>query len=338
MTTMNHSLPRSILRLALPARWLVAASVTASFTGIFLSPAWNRSTLRAETLVSATLAEDASSAKGFLNANDTVAWIGSGFTERMQQSNWIDLVLTVADPSLKFRNIGWSGDTVFGDARGVFGGREDGFKRLLGDLDKAKASVALVCYGENECREGAAGLAGFEAGYRKLLQQLADRKLRVALILPRLFEEASVPNAKLWNEHLRAYNATTRKIASELELPVLDLEKLHVEKKLTSDGIYWTPEGYRLAGLELAQQLGLTIPDSWRKQFDETPNAATLANYRDLIRQKNEWFFHYHRPQNETYLFLFRKHEQGNNAAELERITPEIQALEERIREALSTR
>lgn len=334
MTTMNHPLPHSPDRSTKIARFLVSACIA----GTFLLPAWYPPTARAEAIAASANEEETHSAKGFLKANDTVAWIGSGFTERMQQSNWIDLVFTAADPSLKFRNIGWSGDTVFGDARGVFGGREDGFKRLLGDLDKAKASVALVCYGENECREGAAGLAAFEAGYRKLLQQLADRKLRVALILPRLFEEASVPNARLWNEHLRAYNATTRKIASELKLPVLDLEKLHVEKKLTSDGIYWTPEGYRLAGLELAQQLGLTIPDSWRKQFDETPNAATLANYRDLIRQKNEWFFHYHRPQNETYLFLFRKHEQGNNAAELERITPEIQALEQRIREALSNR
>jgi lysophospholipase L1-like esterase len=331
---MNHPLLRSIPRIACLSRLLVAASAA----GTFLSPSWNPSFLIAETIVSAESLEDSSSAKGFLNANDTVAWIGSGFTERMQQSNWIDLVLTAADPSLKFRNVGWSGDTVFGDARGVFGGREDGFKRLLGDLDKAKASVAFVCYGENECREGAAGLTAFEAGYRKLLDQLAERKVRVALILPRLFEEASVPNAKYWNGHLQAYNATTRKIAAELKLPVLDLEKLHLEKKLTSDGIYWTAEGYRLAGLEMAQQLGLSIPDTWRRQFVETPDAATLANYRDLIRQKNEWFFHYHRPQNETYLFLFRKHEQGNNAAELERITPEIQALEERIREALSTR
>lgn len=283
-------------------------------------------------------AQDAVAAKSFLQANDTVAWIGSGFTERMQQSNWIDLVLTAADPSLKFRNIGWSGDTVFGDARGVFGGREDGFKRLLGDLDKAKATAAIVCYGENECREGAAGLEAFENGYRKLLQQLADRKLRVALVLPRLFEESAVPNAKYWNGQLHTYNTATRRIAAELKLPVIDLEKFHAGKKLTSDGIYWTPDGYRLAGIEMAQQLGLTIPDSWRRQFEETPNAATLANYRDLIRQKNEWFFHYHRPQNETYLFLFRKHEQGNNAAELEQITPEIAALEDRIRQTLSPR
>ncbi len=30
-------------------------------------------------------------------------------------------------------------------------------------------------------------------------------------------------------------------------------------------------------------------------------------------------YFHCYRPQNETYLFGFRKHEQGNNAGEVER-------------------
>ncbi len=271
----------------------------------------------------------------FLKRDDTVAWIGSGFTERMQHSNWIDLVLTAAEPSLKFRNIGWSGDTVFGDARGVFGGREDGFKRLLGDLDKTGATTAIVCYGENECREGEAGLAEFEAGYRRLLKELKDRNLRVALILPRKFEKDAVPNSDHWNVELSRYNQKTRDIASELELPVVDLENFEAGKKVTTDGIYWSEDGYRLVGLEIADQLGLPLSDPWKKQIQETPNVATLANYRDLIRQKNEWFFHFHRPQNETYLFLFRKHEQGNNAAELERILPEIEKLEGRIREAI---
>lgn len=275
------------------------------------------------------------SSAGFLQDNDTVAWIGSGFTERMQQSNWVDLVLSAANPSLKFRNIGWSGDTVFGDARGVFGGREDGFKRLVGDLDKAHASAALVCYGENECRAGEAGLEEFEAGYRRLLKNLSDRNIRVALILPRKFEGKSVPNAELWNKNLAAYNARTKSIAADLKLPVLDLENFKTADTLTTDGIYWSDEGYRQAGIELTKQLGLKLPEFWNKVIVESPESGPLANYRDLIRQKNEWFFHFHRPQNETYLFLFRKHEQGNNAAELENILPTIEKLEGEIREVL---
>lgn len=271
----------------------------------------------------------------FLQNNDTVAWIGAGFTERMQQSNWIDLVLSAANPTLKFRNIGWSGDTVFGDARGVFGGREDGFKRLVGDLDKAHANKAIVCYGDNECRAGEEGLEEFEKGYRRLLKELADRNIQVAVILPRKFETKLVPNAELWNKNLAKYNDRTKAIAAELNLPVIDLENFKTNEELTTDGIYWSDEGYRQAGFELAKQLGLELPTFWNKLISETPESGPLASYRDLIRQKNEWFFHFHRPQNETYLFLFRKHEQGNNAAELEQILPTIEKLEGQISEAL---
>lgn len=286
-------------------------------------------------LTTTACAAEATKAQGFLHNNDTVAWIGSGFTERMQQSNWIDLVLTAGNPTLKFRNIGWSGDTVFGDARGVFGGREDGFKRLVGDLDKAHATTAFVCYGENECREGEAGLPEFEKGYRRLLKELSDRNIRVAVILPRKFETELVPYAELWNKNLTAYNNRTKAIAAELKLPVIDLENFKSNEKLTTDGIYWSEEGYRQAGLEIAKQLGLELPKFWGDMITKTPESGPLASYRDLIRKKNEWFFHFHRPQNETYLFLFRKHEQGNNAAELEQILPHIEKLEGEIKEAL---
>ena len=44
-------------------------------------------------------------------------------------------------------------------------------------------------------------------------------------------------------------------------------------------------------------------------------------------------FFHRYRPQNETYLFLFRKHEQGNNAAEIPQFDPIVEDLEKQIQQ-----
>ena len=49
------------------------------------------------------------------------------------------------------------------------------------------------------------------------------------------------------------------------------------------------------------------------------------------IAKKNELYFHRWRPQNITYLFGFRKHEQGNNAADIARFDPFIRESEERI-------
>ncbi len=52
---------------------------------------------------------------------------------------------------------------------------------------------------------------------------------------------------------------------------------------------------------------------------------------RKLIVKKNELFFHRFRPQNHTYLFGFRRHEQGNNAVEIPEFDPLIAELEEEI-------
>jgi putative heme-binding domain-containing protein len=52
---------------------------------------------------------------------------------------------------------------------------------------------------------------------------------------------------------------------------------------------------------------------------------------RQAIVKKNELFFHRYRPQNNTYLFLFRKHEQGQNAREIPEFDPLIAQQEQKI-------
>ena len=46
-------------------------------------------------------------------------------------------------------------------------------------------------------------------------------------------------------------------------------------------------------------------------------NAHFIYSIYILVVEKDALFMHRYRPQNETYLFLFRKHEQGNNAPEV---------------------
>jgi hypothetical protein len=53
----------------------------------------------------------------------------------------------------------------------------------------------------------------------------------------------------------------------------------------------------------------------------------------EAIIAKNELYFHRWRPQNVTYLFGFRKHEQGNNAREIPQFDPLVAAKEKEIAE-----
>ena len=56
-----------------------------------------------------------------------------------------------------------------------------------------------------------------------------------------------------------------------------------------------------------------------------------MERLRVLIVEKNRLFFYRWRPQNETYLHGFRKHEQGNNAKEIPMFDPLIEAEEKKI-------
>jgi putative membrane-bound dehydrogenase-like protein len=65
--------------------------------------------------------------------------------------------------------------------------------------------------------------------------------------------------------------------------------------------------------------------------FDRGPAFEQAEELRQTIRKKNELFFHRWRPQNNTYLFLFRKHEQGQNAKEIPQFDPLIEEQEKKI-------
>ena len=73
--------------------------------------------------------------------------------------------------------------------------------------------------------------------------------------------------------------------------------------------------------------------DAWRvgvviRQGPEFDQSEAL---RSIINAKNELCFYRWRPQNETYLFGFRKHEQGRNAREIAEFDPLVAAKEAEI-------
>ncbi|MDP7293281.1 MAG: GDSL-type esterase/lipase family protein, partial [Verrucomicrobiota bacterium] len=65
--------------------------------------------------------------------------------------------------------------------------------------------------------------------------------------------------------------------------------------------------------------------------IDAGPDIDQAEEIRRLIREKNELFFHRSRPQNQAYLWGFRKHEQGNNFREVPMFDPLIRQKEEEI-------
>jgi len=253
-----------------------------------------------------------------LRPDDRLALLGGTFIERMQTSGALEAELQCRRPDwhLKVRNIGWSGDDVHGIARKRFDSPEDGFQRLLQDVQTADPTVVLVAYGFSEASDGAEAVKRFEPGLRRLIAELKQQQRRIVLMTPLPMPGFRVENYGRWVAQCRK---TVAAVAAETNVEVLSPAWKPSSDQLTEDQLLPSEQGYA----DLAESMA----DSLVGPADCEPT----LELKQLIAAKNQLFFHRYRPQNETYLLLFRKHEQGNNAVEIPQFDPLIQQADEKI-------
>ena len=371
----------------------------------------------------AILAAHASADAFELNNGDRVVLVGATLIEREQRYGYWEAALTSRwpDRDITFRNLGWSGDNVWGDARAGFGTRADGFKLLKDHVLSLNPTVIIVAYGGNESFDGEAGLPKFVDGLNVLLDALAPAKARIVLLAPLRLEDLGrpLPDPAPENANLRLYTDALRAVAEKRGLTFADMNDLLGDGPkavpLTDDGMHLTGAGYWRSAFALERSLGLPKPtwrveanvaketttaqgvrldkiDVARMRFQATDDAlppaaptdgaarpapasrvlrfvgvekgkytlhidgkpiATAAaedwakgvtidhgpefdqaeQLRQAIVAKNRLYFYRWRPANETYLFGFRKAEQGKNAVEIPEFDPLVVKKEEEIAE-----
>ena len=268
-----------------------------------------------------------------LKSGDTVALLGNTFFERERQYGQIETLLTAAlpDTDLKVRNLGWSGDSVFGHARSYFGPPQEGLDRLKADLKMIKPTVVILNYGASAAFEGEAGLAGFIEGYGKLIDLVESAiDARLVLMSPPPCETlgAPLPDMTPQNQRLKLYSDAIGQLAAERTLVFADLftelggGNWGEHPQLTENGVHFTDAGYARIAPSVLASLGIQAPQL---------SAEHAESLRNAIIEKSTLFFQRWRPQNETYLRGFRKHEQGQNAKEIPLFDPLIAEKEKEI-------
>jgi lysophospholipase L1-like esterase len=355
---------------------------------------------------SALLSNTESGSRLPLQDGDRIVLVGGTLIEREQKYGYWETALTLAYPelNLQFRNLGWSGDTVFGEARARFGPPAEGYKLLQDQLRAAKPTVLLIAYGGNEAFDGQPGLARFRTGLIHLLDDVAPLHARTVLLAP-------VPPARSpleIKEQTLAYREVTQSVAQERRLAFADLLRTPdgvpaaPPAAWSDDGIHFNERGYRDSAKNFCQifssddeskrpviTLTATLTPKGKKSTERFEVAASSAlavrpvqvvikglapgryRLRDMsqpdasdsldeatssewakgvvrrficpdfrfeqlraeIIAKNVHYFNRYRPQNETYLFGFRKHEQGQNAREVPLFDKLVLEAEKRIAE-----
>jgi lysophospholipase L1-like esterase len=260
---------------------------------------------------------------------DRLVLIGNTVLEREQRYGSFEprLALALGETKVSVRNLAWSGDTVFGHARSYFGPPEEGLQRMATHLEMLKPTVVILCYGSELAFERLGGLPEFLSGYRSLIEMIRAKSpgVRIIITTPPPLETLPppLPDLAMENKNLSSLRDALRKFAGMQNAFFVDWFELmgglpkpgSTAKPLTENGVHYTREGYEKLSAKLIEGLGMKMPDA--------PSPA-LENLRRAVIAKDTLFFNRWRPHNETYLFGFRKHEQGQNAKEIPMFDPLI--------------
>jgi lysophospholipase L1-like esterase len=299
---------------------------------------------------------------------DRVVFLGGTFIEREGNYGYLETALTTAwpDRTIVFRNLGWSGDTVWAESRGSFDPPAEGYKRTIALITELKPTVIFLAYGANESFAGEPGLAPFIKQYEKLCDDLKPTNARLVFLTPPPFERPSpaLPDVSQHNGNLSKYVAAIRELAQRRSGRLVDLfAQVAAQDEIvandasrpsrmaySSDGVTLNPAGYLNLARLLANDLQLPTPRDPNcglpglvrdlktvTHRDSTVSLTPTEQLRLKVVEKNGLFFHRWRPQNITYLTGFRKHEQGNNAVEIAQFDRLIEKAESEIASLLKS-
>jgi putative heme-binding domain-containing protein len=287
---------------------------------------------------------------------DRVLFLGDTLLEREGTYGYLETRMVEQFPDRKFtvRNLAFSADTPLGWSRASFDPAAKGFERLKEQLALVKPTVVFLGYGmaaslqemtdrsqdwtlnRDPARYGAEPMSA--ARFKKELAHCMDAivevsgkdtKVRFVLLSPIQHqdlrkERPGLPDPTEHNNLIEQYSKAIEELAKEREARFVKLVRTWLDGPSleTDNGIHLVPFGYFLVANNIvapALGWGGSIFTDGRNQL------------RAAIIRKNALFFHRWRPANETYLFGFRKREQGQNAGEIPKFDPLIEAAEAEI-------
>ncbi|TDE12099.1 SGNH/GDSL hydrolase family protein [Dyadobacter psychrotolerans] len=234
-----------------------------------------------------------------LKNGDRVVFLGSSVFEDDFQYGYLELALTTRFPdrNVTFRNLGWSGDNVWGDARSTFTNPPTAYQHLMRNIAEAQPTIVFLAYGGVEAQEGQAGLARFQDGLNSLLNKIDELGSRVVLLspVPVLSGDSSANIAKR-NADLKLYSSAIAKIASERKKRFIDvftpIQEAGKRVKVTEDGVHLNDTGYYYLAGALEKGLGLSQENKpaeitvSKSAADGSPSVKILDSGKDFNNLK----------------------------------------------------
>lgn len=218
----------------------------------------------------------------------------------MQQHGYIEALLAreTAAKNLRFRNLGWEGDTVFEQRRDL------NFPSWEQTLSKIGATVVIAQFGQAESLAGREAIPQFRQAAVNLLGRLTGTNREVIVLAPSPFEKPpeSELNPAARNETLRVYSDELKRLCQINQWKFVESVGESSSRRITRDGLHLNSRGHwRLAAFLAAALHAEHLPRSFVPSTGRFSNPA-LEQIRQVIIAKNQLWFDYWRPQNWAFL------------------------------------
>jgi lysophospholipase L1-like esterase len=228
---------------------------------------------------------------GLLRPQDVVALVGGEDMVAAWDHGYLEYLVLRQKPDLqaRFRSLTKEGDTAFQQAR------DFNYPALEKQLTDIGATVVVVQIGQMESLRGREQVAQFERAAEALIERLGDgRKRRVVLVAPPPVP-AGTPVAERFAA-LDTYREAVARVAQRKELPcIVPGERRTFAAADYRDGLHLNERGHVTFAAELADAL---VGVAERKP----PSAPAERRLLDVIRSKNQRWYHYVRPENWAFL------------------------------------
>lgn len=209
-----------------------------------------------------------------LKNGDRVIFLGNSLFENDTEFGYLEYALSTRwpDRGLTFRNFGWSGDTVFAEARGYYTNPPGPYELLIRQIKEARPSVVFVAYGAIESEAGEAGVPEFKKGLNQLLDSVHHMGAQAVLLspLPALFPDSTAQSTQK-NKNLALYSSVMSGTATERNLVFVDImtpfKTIQNLYPVSDDGVRLNETGYFHLASVLEQGLGLP-PRDWNVSID----------------------------------------------------------------------
>lgn len=229
------------------------------------------------TLVLAALSIGSAFAESPIRPGDRVAIVGNTFADQIREHGYLETLLlqrTKENP-VSIRNLGWGGDML------TLRDRPTNFPTEESTLTEHQTDVIIACFGLGESFNGEEGLEDFKQNLADFIAAHRGKKyngktpVRLVLVSPIAHEDLGrlTPMAEKRNGQLEAYTTAMGAVASENEVPFVDLftpMKYIMDEperpKLTTNGIHLNSFGYWAAARYLFDTLVTGENETVREQ------------------------------------------------------------------------